>query len=128
MFYPEELKRSYDNCICTKKHKDSVIDYNAEVLVDLPKLLDEINNRTYTIGSSIAFIVKFPKYREVFAASLRDRTVHHLIMNELLPCFENAFAPQAYSCRVGKGVLFGVRIWNNRLWNVRRITQKMPGY
>ena len=48
---------------------------------ELFKLYEEIANRTYKVGKSIAFIVNKPVMREIFAASFRDRVVHHLVFN-----------------------------------------------
>lgn len=56
--------------------------------VDLNVLAKEIYDRTYTIGVSTCFMVKYPKYSEVFAASFRDRIVHHWICMRLNPLFE----------------------------------------
>lgn len=45
-----------------------------------------------------------PKPREVFAANSRDRIVHHVVIDKLMPHFieENSF-----SCMPKKGTLFG---------------------
>lgn len=48
----------------------------------------------YTIGKSIVFLlfedIRHPckAYREVFAADFKDRIVHHLLINRLLPTVE----------------------------------------
>jgi hypothetical protein len=46
--------------------------------------------------------------REIFAADFRDRVVHHFIYNYIAPLFERLFINDAYSCRIGKGVHYGV--------------------
>lgn len=56
----------------------------------------------------MCFIIKDPVLREVFAASFRDRIVHHLLYNWLMPIFEPTFIYDSYSCREGKGTLFGI--------------------
>lgn len=56
----------------------------------------------------MCFIIKDPVVREVFAASFRDRIVHHLLYNWLMPLFEPIFIYDSYSCREGKGTLFGI--------------------
>ncbi len=61
------------------------LDYEHE----LAALCDEINNGTYPLGRSIAFVIDKPVKREIFAADFRDRVVHHLIINKLNPLFEN---------------------------------------
>lgn len=69
------------------------------------QLWEDINNRTYCISPSICFVVDHPKPREVFAASFRDRIVHHLVIRELKPYFEEYFIDNSFSCRDGKGTL-----------------------
>jgi hypothetical protein len=75
----------------------------------LIKLHQDINNGTYKIGRSIAFVVKKPVQREIFAADFRDRIVHHLIIRKINHLFEKIFIDSSYSCRTGKGTLYGVR-------------------
>ena len=52
--------------------------------------------------------MKYPKYREVFAACFRDRIVHHFLYLLLNPLFEARFVAQgnvAFNCRKGYGTL-----------------------
>ncbi len=67
------------------------------------KLEQELNNRLYSPGQSICFVVTSPKPREVFAADFRDRIVHHLLVNHLEPIWEKKFIHHSYSCRKNKG-------------------------
>lgn len=46
--------------------------------------------------------------REIFAAPFRDRVVHHLLYNFVAAWWDKRFIYDNYSCRVGKGTLFGV--------------------
>jgi len=57
----------------------------------------------------MCFIIHDPVQREVFAASFRDRIVHHLLFGYLNPLFEPLFIEDSYSCRVGKGTHYGVQ-------------------
>ena len=48
--------------------------------------------------------------KEVFAADFRDRIVHHLLVNRIMDRLEkNYWISDSYSCRVGKGTLFGAK-------------------
>jgi hypothetical protein len=50
--------------------------------------------------------VKYPKWREVFAANFRDRIIHHWICLRLEPLFEERFISQgdlSFNCRKGYG-------------------------
>lgn len=73
------------------------------------RLYDDIVSGRYRVGRSMCFVIRDPVLREVFAASFRDRIVHHLLYNWLMPIFEPTFIYDSYSCREGKGTLFGIK-------------------
>ena len=99
---------AYRLCRKHKGRKASSIVYDMNYEQNNYNLWRELNDGTYEIGKSIAFCVTRPKLREVFAASFRDRVVHHLLIDKMLPIFESDFIRDTYNCRVGKGVLYGV--------------------
>ena len=104
----EELYEAYLDC---RKHKRSSANCQAfeiDVTRNLYLLWKDLNNGTYKIGRSIAFIVHHPKDREVFAADFRDRIVHHLIIRRLERLLDEEFIEDSYSCRKGKGTLYGI--------------------
>lgn len=105
----EDLIKAYKDCRKHKRNKSSAVKFELNLEENLYTLKEELNNGTYTIGKSIAFVVTKPKYREVFAADFRDRIVHHLLIRKLEPYLENYFADSAYACRKGKGTLYGVK-------------------
>jgi hypothetical protein len=76
---------------------------------ELLELYDDIVNRRYKPRKSICFVVENPVKREVFAADFRDRVVHHLIFNYINPVLECSFIEDSYSCRQGKGTLYGIQ-------------------
>lgn len=55
-----------------------------------------------------AFVVTYPKKREVFAAMFRDRIVHHLYFRYTHQLFERTFIAETYSCIQGRGTHYGV--------------------
>ncbi len=82
--------------------------FERDLSFNLIELYEDIVHRRYKVGRSICFIVDRPVKREVFAASFRDRIVHHLLYLYLLPVFEPLFIHDSYSCRVGKGTRIGI--------------------
>jgi len=56
----------------------------------------------------MCFIINVPVKREVFAASFRDRVVHHLIYNCISPVLERKFIYDCFSCRSCKGTRAGI--------------------
>ena len=105
----EELFQAYIDCRKHKRKTTNALDFEADFEQNLIELYHEINDGSYCSGKSIAFIVDKPVKREVFAADFRDRVVHHLIINKLLPLLEKEFIHDSYSCREGKGVQYGVK-------------------
>lgn len=76
---------------------------------NVQRLVQSIIERTYEPGASIAFIVFDPMVREIFAAPFRDRVVHHFLYNMQAGWWDAHFIYDSYSCRVGKGTLFGAK-------------------
>jgi len=105
----DDVFEAYYECRRSKRRTANALAFEADFEQQLVRLWREINSGTYKIGRSIAFIVKDPVQREVFAADFRDRVVHHLVISRLNPLFEEEFIDNSYSCRAGKGVLYGVQ-------------------
>ena len=110
MVTTDGLLEAYFDCRKRKRRTASAIMYEIDYGSKLIALRDRINNRTYTPGKSICFVVTRPRYREVFAAAFEDRIVHHWIALRLEPLFEQIFSPRTFNCRKGKGQLYGVEM------------------
>lgn len=65
----------------------------------------ELNGGVYLHGSYRIFTVCDNKKRVISVAPIRDRVVHRLIYNYLVPIYDKTFIFDAWSCRVGKGLL-----------------------
>lgn len=114
----EDLYRAYKDCRKHKRNKESSVKFESNLYENLMLLYEELNNGTYQIGPSIAFVVTKPKYREVFAADFRDRIVQHLLIRKLEPYLEEYFDDSAYACRKGKGTLYGIRDIRSKMCEV----------
>lgn len=79
--------------------------YQETQLYDLAK---EIYERKYTPKPCIAFIIQKPVMREIFAADFIDRVIHHLIYRCIYKHIDRKLINDTYSCRVGKGTLYGI--------------------
>lgn len=103
-----ELYKAYYACRRNKRNTLNALAFEIAMEREIEKLYDEIVSGRYQPGRSIVFIVHRPVVREIFAASFRDRVVHHYLINRLNPYFERLFIYDTYSCRIGKGTLFGI--------------------
>lgn len=88
---------------------------------------EELDGRTYHPSRSVCFVVKQPKFREIFAADFRDRVVYHVLVDVLERIWEPIFIHDSYACRKDKGTHRAVR----RLQRfMRRVTHNgtKPGF
>jgi hypothetical protein len=102
------FKAYYD----ARKHKRNTVNqlkFEINFEHELFLLYDEIVKRNYKPRSSICFVVDVPVKREIFAADFRDRVIHHLICGYIDPVLEDIFIEDSYSCRKGKGTLYGIK-------------------
>ena len=103
MFELEDVYLAYYDCRKSKRGTASCIEFEINFDERCNKLYRELNDRTYKVSESIAFIVTKPRKREIFAASFRDRVLHHLIDMKLRPLIEEDLIDRTYNNRVGKG-------------------------
>ncbi len=104
----QEMLVAYYAC---RKHKRSTlgsIEFEMDFEIKLLHLAEDIYTQKYETGKSVCFVVRYPRYREVFAAPFRDRIPHHFIYNKLNPFFERIFGDRIFNCREGMGQLYGV--------------------
>lgn len=104
-----DLFQAYYRCRANKRTTHNARVFEIDLETNLIELWREINEGTYLPRRSVAFVVDRPVQREIFAADFRDRVVHHLVIGKLEALFEQVFIHDSYSCRQGKGTLFGVR-------------------
>ena len=98
-----------------KRHTRNQLRFEVNVEEEVMKLHSAITARTYAPRRSVAFMVYKPVQREVFCADFADRVVHHLIFSYINPIFEQVFLPTSFSCRKGRGTLFGIRTMQRQL-------------
>lgn len=114
----EDIFEAYYDCRKNKRRTANALLFESDYETYCVELWREINEMTYTIGRSIAFVVTNPKPREVFAADFRDRIVHHLVAKRLEPLFESVFIEDSYNCRKGKGTMYGVQRLAQKMYEV----------
>ncbi len=104
-----ELHRAY---LDARKHKRNTINqlkFERNLEVELLSLCNELETRAYELKPGICFINELPVKREVIAADFRDRVIHHFLYNRIYHILDRKFIYDSYSCRVGKGTLFGIK-------------------
>ena len=104
-----QLHQAYLDARRHKRSTRNQLRFECNLESELLQLNAELVARTYDLRPGICFINEEPVKREIVAADFRDRVVHHLLFNWIAPIFERQFINDSYSCRVGKGTLFGIR-------------------
>ena len=116
----KELGKAYVDARRGKTKKPEVEKFDKIAKSELVALAQEIHTRTYTPRPSTAFIVNKPIQREIFAAAFRDRVVHHFLFNQVSSWWDARFIEDNYSCRLGKGTLYGIRRLDHHIRSVSR--------
>ncbi len=105
----ESLFNAYFDCRRHKRNTLHQLAFEADLERNLLALWRDLNDGSYQIGRSIAFVVTHPKTREVWAASFRDRVVHHLIYNAIRERFYSRFIRDSYACIPTRGTHDGCK-------------------
>ncbi len=116
----EEVVIAYLDCRKRKRRTVYALNFEYEMEKNLFALYEELKSGNYQISRSMAFVVEQPKVREIWAATFRDRVVHHIIYNRLYPRFYPGFIRTSYACIPERGTLDA----SDGLWKgMRSITQ-----
>ena len=116
----ENLYQAYYNARQNKRNTKEQLLFEVAYETNLHQLYTKILNKTYKTASCKAFVIEKPVYREIFAPQFIDRVVHHFVAQYIIPPMEASLIDDAYSCRVGKGTLYGIKRVN---YFMRSITQ-----
>ena len=106
------LEAVFDAYFSCRKHKRNTVNqlrFEADLEANLVALYRDLVEGRYRIGRSIAFVIRHPKIREIWAADFRDRVVHHLIYGAVRDRFERRFIRDSYACIPGRGTHDGMR-------------------
>lgn len=106
-FLLHELWNAYETARKGKKHTIDEHRFELNAMENIIDLRDCIVRRFYKPSRGVAFIIHDPVVREIVAAPFRDRVVHHFLYNTCAEWWDRRFIPDSYSCRKGKGTLYG---------------------
>lgn len=114
-----DLYQAYYDCRKNKRNTINAIEFEQDLETNIINLYNDLLLWEYKIGTSICFISRYPKPREIFAANFRDRVVHHLVYNKLESIFAKTFVYDSAASQIWKWVLFA----QNRLyWHMQSVT------
>ena len=88
-----------------KRMSEEMHEFQYYLEVRLFALYQDLNNGIYRHGPYRSFVVCDNKRRKISVSSIRDRVVHRLLYDYLVPIWDKTFIYDAWSCRRGKGLL-----------------------
>lgn len=92
-----------------KGHKKSAARFNAAALDGVHTLIEQLQNKTYTISDYTEFTVFEPKERIIQTTAFKDKVVQHCLCdNVLMPRLKQVFVFDNCAGQKGKGTLFGL--------------------
>lgn len=113
-----DIFEAYFHCRKNKRSTEAAMAFEINYEENCFDLWREIVDRRYIPGQSIAFVIKKPIKREIFAANFRDRIVHHYIAMRLGPLFEKEFIDETTNCRKDKGTTCGINQLHDSIYRV----------
>ncbi len=102
----QNIKEAFLKAVRGKRTKLEVMTFCGS-RADIPSNLEELRRRLITFPVTWCpyhqFSITDPKPRVISAAPIKDRVMHHAIMNILEPVCERPMIAHSYACRKGKG-------------------------
>ena len=83
----ENLYHAWHKVSLGKSAKSSILDFYRDLDKNLSSIAHDLKNGTYCPGAYNRFLIRDPKERIISAAPVRDRVVHHALMN----CYDSVF-------------------------------------
>lgn len=87
-----------------KKPSRAILRFEQNLEANLIRLCYDLNTGTYEHQAYSHKIVNEKKRRDIYVASVRDRVVHRLLYDYLMPIINPKLDYDVWSCRVGKGL------------------------
>jgi hypothetical protein len=96
-------KAAHQTLLKGLRFKPNGAEWKWQMEYRLIRLQDALQKGTYRHGKYQSFTIYDPKERNILAAQITDRVVHHALNNVIEPIVDRKFIHHSYACRVGKG-------------------------
>jgi retron-type reverse transcriptase len=105
----DNLSRCWRRACQSKGHSLRVQRFAEDALHYLTLIQQRLRDRTYTFGPYRSFTVQEKKFRHVVDAPMKDRVVHWMLYDYLLPIWQPRFISDTYGNLPGRGTHAAVR-------------------
>ena len=102
-----QLWKAYREARKGKRRTEDEYRFEQNDMKNINRLTELILSGQYKPSAGVAFIVEEPVKREIFAAPFVDRVVHHFLFNMINEWWDKRLIYNSFSCRKGKGTMFG---------------------
>lgn len=102
-----------------KRRRPDIVEWRENLDERLEDLGRELRAGEFKLGNYKSFKVYDPKERTIHAAPVRERVIHHAIINVFGERLEHALIDDSFACRRGKGQLRAV-------WRAQEFAKKHP--
>lgn len=103
----ETFLEAFEACVSNKHSSSDCLKFWCRYQGEVLRIWEEVRRGVYKPGPSTRFAVKWPVYREIYAAYFADRVVHHWWAIRVEPLLEARFKEDgdlSFNCRKGYGV------------------------
>ncbi len=99
----ENLSCAFGKVQKGKAHRPDVMAFREDLSGNLREIRDALLSGRYDFGHYHAFKVFDPKERTIHAAPVRERVIHHAVVNVCGDQLERCLIDDSFACRKGKG-------------------------
>ena len=96
-----------------KRRSFDSVRFELDLESNLKSLCDRINSRSVDTSGNYAFVVTYPKPREIFATVMENRILHHYIDWRLRDIYEKVLSDRSFNNREGKGLHMAISTFQN---------------
>jgi len=107
-----------------KENKVDVQEFALSLENNIYRLHSELKNDSYRHSNYTSFYINDPKLRAINKAQVRDRVLHHAIMQKIEPNFDKRFIFDSYSSRKDKGTHRAVNRLHQFCWKLSKNNTK----
>lgn len=100
----EDITIAYLKARANKRRSRDSVAFEMNYESNLVKLWKSINEKTFKADNNYAFVVTYPKPREIFATSMDVRIIHHYLDWKLRPIYEKILSCRSFNNRKGMGL------------------------
>lgn len=113
LFSPENILNAFKKAKRNKAYRTIIIKYQNNLQSNLSMLGKKVLSGEFEFGPYKEFTMKDKKWRLIISSPLKDRVVHWVLYDYLLPLFENSFIKDTYGNLPDRGTAAALKCTKN---------------